>query len=270
MAGDWIKMRTDLYRDPKVSVMADHLMDDDGDLASYIDQNLQRRMTVTRNVMRNVTVGALVSVWGVMRQRGKRRDDDMVCDGVTIAVLDDISDLPGFGAAMAAAGWVLETEAGIEFPRFFSDYNVDPDEKAKAANAKRQQRFRERQKDAEASSCDATNNVTHNVTVTHREEKSREEKEAKASSAPKAVAFDATTGHFQVPDLLMRQWRGAYPALSLDVELSRASAWLIANPKNQKSNYARFLTNWLTRAQDKAPRVGGGTTPVQSAFAGAI
>lgn len=26
MAGDWIKMRTDLYRDPKVSLIADALM----------------------------------------------------------------------------------------------------------------------------------------------------------------------------------------------------------------------------------------------------
>jgi hypothetical protein len=95
-------------------------------------------------------------------------------------------------------------------------------------------------------------------------DKSREEEK---TIAPNAVAFDATTGFFQIPDLLMTQWRGAYPALSLDVELSKASAWLIANPKNAKSNYARFLTNWLTKAQDKAPRVTG---VQQTAFEGAV
>ena len=82
-----------------------------------------------------------------------------------------------------------------------------------------------------------------------------------------AVAFDARSGQFSIPDLLSEQWRGAYPALSLDVELSKASAWLLSNPKNMKANYARFLTNWLAKAQDKAPRVNGSAS--QPAWAGA-
>jgi len=36
--------------------------------------------------------------------------------------------------------------------------------------------------------------------------------------------------------------------------LASAAAWLVANPKNVKSNYARFLTSWFKRAQDRAPR----------------
>ena len=50
-------------------------------------------------------------------------------------------------------------------------------------------------------------------------------------------------------------WKQAYPALDIEIELAKARAWLIANPKNQKKNYARFLTNWFSRAQDRAPRV---------------
>lgn len=49
-------------------------------------------------------------------------------------------------------------------------------------------------------------------------------------------------------------WSRAYPALSLDAELASAAAWIVANPANRKSNYARFITNWLKRAQDRAPR----------------
>lgn len=56
-------------------------------------------------------------------------------------------------------------------------------------------------------------------------------------------------------------WQRAYPALSLDAELSKAAAWLNANPKNRKSNYDRFLTNWLARAQDKAPRMQASEKP---------
>lgn len=71
------------------------------------------------------------------------------------------------------------------------------------------------------------------------------------------VVFDASSGSWSIPDLLMTQWRGAYPALSLDAELAKAAAWLVSNPKNRKSNYGRFLTNWLSKAQDRAPRVNG-------------
>lgn len=167
MAGDWIKMRVDLYRDPKVCAMADMLMASDGELASHVNQMNQSNMCVTRNVMRNVTVGALLSVWGVMRTRGKRFDDDLVCKGIRAAVLDDIADLPGFGAAMRGVGWVEETEYGVVFPRFFEEHNTDPAETARTKNAERQRKFREKQR--------AENNVTDNVTVTHREEKRRED-----------------------------------------------------------------------------------------------
>jgi hypothetical protein len=168
MSGDWIKMRTDLYRDPKVIVMADRLMRSDSELSRYVNQNTQRDMTVTRNVMRNVTVGALVAVWGVMRHQGERSEDDLRIDNVSHAIVDDIADLPGFGAAMLSSGWLVEDDQGLCFPGFFATHNVDPKEEAKAKNRERQRRHRERNR-----------NVTPNVTVTHRVEKSREEKSIK-------------------------------------------------------------------------------------------
>lgn len=77
------------------------------------------------------------------------------------------------------------------------------------------------------------------------------------SSAPSEKISLGAGGWEHVPDDLLRQWRTAFPAVSIDGELAKAAAWLIANPKNRKSNYARFLTNWLTRAQDRAPRANG-------------
>ncbi len=187
MATDWIRMRTDLYRDPKVSVIADLLMEPRGPLGRYVNQMCQCDMAVTRNVMRNVTVGALVSVWGVMRQRGKRNGDALQCSGVTALVLDDIADLPGFGDAMVACGWVVETDDGIEFPNFFEEYNSDPHEAAKSKNAQRQAAYRARKK---AEEEEAERNVTRDVTVTPREEKRREEK----NSSPDGEEIDAPGG----------------------------------------------------------------------------
>lgn len=50
-------------------------------------------------------------------------------------------------------------------------------------------------------------------------------------------------------------WKRAYPAVLIDAELNAAAAWIIANPANKKSNYARFLTNWLKKQQDRAPKM---------------
>ena len=184
MADDWIKMRSDLYRDPKVLVIADDLMRPDGELARYVNQNMQRDMSVTRNVMRNVTVGALVSVWGVMRRRGKRFGDDLTVTRVTLSVLDDISDLPGFGEAMAASGWVKQVDSGLVFPNFFEDHNSDPREKGR----ERQRRYRERHGSVTRN---VTPGVTRNVTVTPREEKRREEKSKKKKTPLPPLEFPA-------------------------------------------------------------------------------
>lgn len=201
MANDWIKMRTDLYRDPKVCVMADALMDPEGDLSRYVNQNQQRNMTVTRNVTRNACVGSLLSVWGVMRHRGVRVGDDLACYGVSVEVLDDISDLPGFGDAMALVGWVVETTDGIVFPRFFDEYNVEPDGKNKTKNAERQQRYRERKRLEFKPESNVTSNVTHNVTVTPREEESRvEKKEEKPPISPNGGKTDPSNEKPEQPE----------------------------------------------------------------------
>lgn len=54
---------------------------------------------------------------------------------------------------------------------------------------------------------------------------------------------------------VIASWRQAFPAIDVTLQVARAEAWLNANPANRKSNYERFLLNWLTRAQDGAPRV---------------
>lgn len=47
---------------------------------------------------------------------------------------------------------------------------------------------------------------------------------------------------------------GAYPAVDVPREIAAADGWLVANPANAKKNGARFLTGWLLRAQERAPR----------------
>lgn len=179
MPSDWIKMRTDLYRDPKVCKIADILLDPEGPLACYVSQNCQRDMTITRNALRNVTVGALVTLWGVTRHRGKRYEDDLVLRKIDADVIDDIVDIPGFGEAMLAVGWAEVRGEDLVFPRFFEEFNTEPSDDARQKAAERQRKYREKR------------NALRNVTVTSqsnvREEKSREEK-SKDRQRPSAYA----------------------------------------------------------------------------------
>lgn len=198
MAGDWIKMRTDLYRDPKVIAIANHLLEEDSDLSRYVNHNAQCDMCVTRNVMRNAVVGALVNVWGVMRHQGRRDGADLVMCGYAVAVVDDIADIQGFGAAMAAGGWLLIDDNGLRFPKFFAENNSDPKEDQNAKNAERQRRYRE----AKKAESNVTRDVTCSAESNARVEKNREEKSIKTETqgeTPVVVKQKKTSSVFQRP-----------------------------------------------------------------------
>lgn len=87
----------------------------------------------------------------------------------------------------------------------------------------------------------------------------KEDSEGKPSSSSSAadqrqeIAFDFTNEYWLgITPERIAAWEAAYPALTITTELAAAGQWLVANPKNVKSNYLRFLVNWLKRAQDKA------------------
>lgn len=64
-----------------------------------------------------------------------------------------------------------------------------------------------------------------------------------------------------ISDSEKKQWSEAYPAIDIENQILRAATWLKANPKNKKKDYERFLVNWLSRAQDRAPKIVNGKKP---------
>lgn len=180
MAGDWIKMRVSLAKDPAVIAMADYL----AECREFMDWLTDPvRVTcgksayehVTRNVTVAVTVSALLVFWGVANEVGKPDGDDLVMRHATLDSIDEACGVPCFGEAMQFVDWAIAEEndgkRAIRLPKFLIN-NVPAEDRSRKGNAERQKRFREKQ----ASHGNAESNVTHNVTVTHREEKKREEK----------------------------------------------------------------------------------------------
>ena len=80
------------------------------------------------------------------------------------------------------------------------------------------------------------------------------------SAAIEKISIDAGGEWRHIPDHLMATWKKAYPAIDVQAELAKAAAWIISNPRNRKKNYSRYLTNWLSREQDRAPRVRPGSS----------
>lgn len=87
-------------------------------------------------------------------------------------------------------------------------------------------------------------------------------KKREAPAAAARVEFDFEAGIFLglTVDQIGRL-QAAYPATNVDAEVLRAALWLVANPANRKSNYLRFLTGWMNRAQDRARPVRLPGTP---------
>lgn len=183
MAGDWIKMRVWLSRDPRVIRMADYLAGQRAFMDWLTDPVRKScEQTAYEHVTRNVTVAlcvtSLLVTWGTAREQGDRDGDDLVLKHAGLGTVDAMTDLPCFGAAMAAVEWVVEDGSGaLRFPKFFKE-NESPEDRHKRQAADRQARFREKQ------SRSGNEEVTQerNVTVTHREEKRREEEKTSAGA----------------------------------------------------------------------------------------
>lgn len=76
---------------------------------------------------------------------------------------------------------------------------------------------------------------------------------------------------FEIRADLVAELQPLYPAIDVLAELKGMKGWLIGNPKNRKTRKGvmRFITSWLARSQDKAPRIAGSTRPHPNTGAGA-
>ena len=52
-----------------------------------------------------------------------------------------------------------------------------------------------------------------------------------------------------------KEWKKAlgeaYPNVDIDKELSKAKIWLLSNTKQAKSNFSKFVNNWMAKAMER-------------------
>jgi hypothetical protein len=146
MAGDWIKMRSDLADDPAVIGIA---------TATGLDEF--------------GVVGRLHKLWSWADSQTVDGNAASVTGALSIAWLDRYVCCAGFGEAMQAAGWLATQKHGLTFPNF--DRHNGQTAKQRALASKRVARHRAKKCNAD---CNAPS-VTKTLPEKRREEKRREE-----------------------------------------------------------------------------------------------
>lgn len=141
MAGDWIKMRADLFTHPKVFAIASKLDKDE-----------------------LFVVGALLAFWGWAHAHAV----DGRVDGATSHLVDKVTRVNGLAGALIDVGWLEVDAVGVSIPRF-EVHNSDS-AKERALKNERQSRWREKKR---AEDVDAKPSTGASTRPSTREEKRR-------------------------------------------------------------------------------------------------
>lgn len=129
-------------------------------------------------------------------------------------------------------------------------------EERRVQNRLAQERFREKRKQnskqSKQKSARSAHTDTDTDTDTNKTTFAVSDKKPIAQPLPPKIEFkDKEFKNISAED--KEKWSKAYPALNINQELLKMEVWVIANPKNRKSNWRRFIANWLSGSQDKAP-----------------
>ena len=82
---------------------------------------------------------------------------------------------------------------------------------------------------------------------------SKQSGKARPPSLNGKIDFDYEVLKFvNITDSHTERWKNAYPAVDVFTELRQMEVWADTNRKNRKSDWQRFIINWLKRSQDKA------------------
>jgi len=145
MAGEWIKMRTNLWDDPRVSQLCD-----------LTDQ------------CEAAVIGGLYWIWATADEHSS----DGVLAGMTVRAIDRKAGIQGFGNALVTIGWLIDNGDSVTVVRF--DEHNGASAKQRAQTAKRVANHKGNAKVTQQALAKAADGVTEALP---KEDKRREENE---------------------------------------------------------------------------------------------
>lgn len=156
MAGDWVKMRSNLWDDPRVTKL--------------VDLTTANEATV---------IGALYWLWTTADQHTQ----DGAMPGLTTRAIDRKTGLQGFADGLVAIGWLSENESGVCLERF--DEHNGESAKRRLVDAKRKGAVRKMSAEIRTNDGQDTEITGHFLDISGQnseleKEKRREELTSKA------------------------------------------------------------------------------------------
>ena len=216
MAGDWIKMRGNLWDDPRVSKLCD--LTDQSEAA---------------------IVGALYWLWAAADQH----TEDGLMPGLTLRQIDRKTGVQGFGAALCQIGWLEDNPDGVRIVNF-EDHN-GTSAKRRCTDAQRKANVRN------VSASDADKQRTESGQKTPnlgaREEKRREEEKTEEAPSAKSPRGTALPKDWELPGDWRTWAEGARPDVDvLTVADSFRDYWVAKPGKDgRKADWLATWRNWV-------------------------
>ena len=235
MAGDWMKMRTNLWDDPRVSRLCD--------LTSKTEATV---------------IGALYWLWATADEHS----EDGSLPGYTIAQIDRKTAVKGFGKALVSIGWLIEEEGGVSIARFAEHNGASA--KSRALTAKRvadhkqkgEARVTLEPQNANAEltlECDSGNDANVSGALP------REEKRRKEKNNPPTPRKRGAVGSDVEPAGFTAFW-AAWPAHKRKADRTRCLArWIADDCEPLASEIVDKLAAWV--ASDDWTKDGGNFIP---------
>lgn len=217
MAGDWIKMRSNLWDDPRVARLCD--ITDSGEAA---------------------IIGALYWLWSAADQHS----EDGIMPGLTLRSIDRKTGVPGFGDALVLVDWLADHPDGVRIVRFEEHNGASA--KRRCAESKRKMSARDADKmrttsgqdgDAEQQSC------------APRERVREESKPLKAKSRAEAATASRLPADWTPSDVDQRFCATERPDLDCKAVADRfRDHWISkAGADGRKRDWSATWRNWVRR-----------------------
>jgi len=228
MAGDWIKMRNNLWDDPRVSSLCD--------------------LTGLPEAM---VIGGLYWLWA----SADEHSEDGYMPGLSVASIDRKTGCKGLGDGLLSIGWIEDTPGGITILRF-DEHNG---KSAKRRSLDAQRKANDRNVSASDADSERTGRGLNAPEFGAREEKRREEKNSPSLRSGEGASKSRPTrkcpASFVVTDE-MAQWAAAEcPGLDLERETAKLRDHTFTTAH---ADWAGAWRNWMRRAVEHPPRASPG------------
>lgn len=233
MAGDWIKMRMDLHRHPKVV-----------------------RIMSALNADRLRAIGGLHAVWCIFDEHSQ----DGRLDGYTPRIMDDMIGWKGFCQAMIDVGWLTySTTEGLAVPNF-DTHNGD--------SAKRRATEAERKRSSRKTSAERPQNVRTECgqkADQRREEKNNTPIAPKGALQLRAESIFRNDPNTPLTPKEVRAFARALPAIQATSEADwQLLEQFYAAPQSEtysRKDLAGLLNNWNGEIDRARTWAGGKAEP---------